>query len=79
MPDHIYQTVEITGSSSSGIQAAIENAIRHAAAQHAGLRWFEVTETRGHIEKGVVAHWQVSLKIGLTLPPAKSADSDRPA
>jgi dodecin len=79
MSEHIYQTIEVTGSSASGIQPAIENAIRHTAAQHASLRWFQVTETRGHIENSVVAHWQVSLKIGLTLPPPKSADADRPA
>jgi dodecin len=79
MSEHIYQTIDVTGSSASGIQAAIENAIRHTAAQHGSLRWFEVTETRGQIDKGVVAHWQVSLKIGLPLHPPKIADADRPA
>ena len=68
MPDHIYQKLEITGSSSTGIQEAIENAIAKAAETHQGLRWFEVTETRGHIENDKVAHWQVTLKIGFALP-----------
>jgi len=67
MPNHIYQKLEITGSSSTGIQEAIENAIAKAAETHQGLRWFEVTETRGHIENGKVAHWQVTVKIGFAL------------
>jgi len=68
MPDHIYQKLEITGSSTTGLQESIENAIAKAAETHQGLRWFEVTETRGHIENGKVAHWQVTLKIGFALP-----------
>lgn len=68
MPNHIYQKLEITGSSTTGLQESIENAIAKAAETHQGLRWFEVTETRGHIENGKVAHWQVTLKIGFALP-----------
>lgn len=68
MPDHIYQKLEITGSSTTGLQESIENAIAKAAETHQDLRWFEVTETRGHIENGKVAHWQVTLKIGFALP-----------
>ena len=67
MPDHIYQKLEITGSSSTGIQEAIENAIAKAAETHQGLRWFEVTETRGHIENGKVGHYQVTLKVGFRI------------
>lgn len=68
MPDHhVYKTVELVGSSTKGAEDAIRNAIARASETVRNLRWFEVTETRGHIEDGQVAHWQVTLKIGFTL------------
>lgn len=67
MPDHVYKTIEIIGSSSKGTEDAVRNAIAKAAETVRNLRWFEVVETRGHIEGGRVAHWQVTLKIGFTL------------
>ncbi len=67
MSEHVYKTIEITGSSPAGIQPAIENAITKVAESMHSLRWFEVTDARGHIENGAIAHWQVSLKIGFTL------------
>ena len=67
MADHVYKKIEITGSSTAGIQQAIENAIAKAAESIRNMRWFEVTETRGHVDDGKVAHWQVTLKIGFTL------------
>jgi flavin-binding protein dodecin len=67
MSDHIYKKIELTGSSTVGIQAAIENAIGKAAKTLDDLRWFEVVETRGHIENGKIAHWQVTIKIGFSL------------
>jgi len=69
MPQHIYKTIELVGSSTAGIEDAIRSAIAKAAESVRHLRWFEVTETRGHIEGGQVAHWQVTLKIGFTLEP----------
>lgn len=68
MPDHVYKKIELTGSSQLGIQQAIENAVGQAAQTIENMRWFEVVETRGHIENGKVAHWQVTVKIGCTLP-----------
>ncbi len=68
MSEHVYQKIELTGSSSHGIQQAIENAVNQAAQTHENMRWFEVVETRGHIENGKIAHWQVTIKIGFTLP-----------
>lgn len=68
MPDHVYQKIEITGSSSAGIQQAIENAVAKAGQSIQNMRWFEVVETRGHIDDGKVAHWQVTIKVGYTLP-----------
>ena len=68
MPDHVYKKIELTGSSSVGLQQAIENAIEQAAHSIENMRWFEVLETRGHIENDKIAHWQVSIKVGYTLP-----------
>lgn len=67
MPNHVYKKIEITGSSSLGVQDAIENAIARAAKTVHELRWFEVVETRGHIEGGKIAHWQVTVKVGFAL------------
>jgi flavin-binding protein dodecin len=67
MPEHTYRKIELTGSSSISIQAAIENAIAKAAETINDMRWFEVIETRGHIEHNKVAHWQVTIKVGFTL------------
>jgi len=67
MSDHIYKKIEIVGSSSKSIEDAIENAVTRAGQSVKNLRWFEVAETRGHIEDGKVKHYQVTLKIGFTL------------
>jgi flavin-binding protein dodecin len=67
MSEHIYKTIELVGSSTVGVEDAIQKAVAKAAETVRNLRWFEVTETRGHIEGGQVAHWQVTLKIGFTL------------
>ncbi|HCS13715.1 MAG: hypothetical protein COS82_04150 [Zetaproteobacteria bacterium CG06_land_8_20_14_3_00_59_53] len=67
MSSHVYKSIELTGSSPIGIQDAIEHAIERAAQSVDTLRWFEVIETRGHIEDGRIAHWQVTLKAGFTL------------
>jgi flavin-binding protein dodecin len=67
MSQHIYKTIELVGSSTVGVEDAIRKAIAKAAESVRNLRWFEVTETRGHIEGGQVAHWQITLKIGFTL------------
>ena len=67
MSNHVYKAIELTGSSPDGIQPAIENAIKRAGQTIHNLRWFEVTETRGHIEGGNISHWQVTLKAGFRL------------
>lgn len=67
MADHTYKIVELTGSSSESMEAAIRNAIRKAAETLRRLRWFEVIDTRGHIDGAEVAYWQVTLKLGFTL------------
>ena len=67
MTDHIYKKIELTGSSSVGLQQAIENAINKASQTIHDMRWFEVVETRGDIADGKIAHWQVTIKVGFSL------------
>ena len=71
MSDHVYKLIELTGSSPSGIEDAVNNAINRAGKTVRNMRWFEVTETRGHIENGKVQHWQVTVKVGFTLEDPK--------
>jgi flavin-binding protein dodecin len=67
MSNHVYKIIEIAGSSHTSIDDAIRNAVSRASKTVRNMRWFEVTETRGHIEGSNVAHFQVTLKIGFTL------------
>ncbi|NIE83155.1 MULTISPECIES: dodecin [unclassified Burkholderia] len=67
MSDHVYKLIELTGSSQKSSDDAIRNAIAKAARTLHGLNWFEVIETRGHIEGDQVMHWQVTLKVGIRL------------
>lgn len=67
MSDHVYKVVEIVGSSAKSTDDAIQNAISRAAQNLRMLNWFEVVETRGHIEDGKIAHYQVTLKVGFRL------------
>jgi flavin-binding protein dodecin len=67
MDDHVYKIVELVGSSETSIEDAIQTAVRRASQTLRNLRWFEVIQTRGHIENGEVRHYQVVLKAGFTL------------
>ncbi len=67
MAEHVYKIVELVGSSESGFEPAIENAIMRASQTLRHLDWFEVIETRGQIENGRVQHYQVTLKAGFRL------------
>jgi hypothetical protein len=67
MADHVYKTIELTGSSATGVEDAVNRAIGKAAKTVRNLKWFEVTDIRGVIDQGAVAHWQISLKAGFTL------------
>ena len=67
MSDHVYKIVELVGSSPTGIEDAIQTAIARASSTVDNIRWFEVTETRGHVENGKVTHYQVTVKVGFTL------------
>ena len=67
MSNHVYKTIELVGSSPVSSDEAVRNAIARAGATMRNLRWFEVTETRGHIEDGQIGHWQVTMKVGFTV------------
>lgn len=67
MSEHVYKLVELVGSSSTGIEDAVQNAIAKASATIRNMRWFQVVETRGYIEDGKAAYWQVTIKIGFTI------------
>lgn len=67
MSNHVYKITELAGSSTKSIEDAVNNAINRAAKTIRNMRWIEVIETRGHIEDGKLAHWQVKVKIGFTL------------
>ena len=67
MSDHIYKSLELTGSSAESVEDAVRKALRRASKTVHNLRWFQVTELRGHVEDGEVGHWQVTMKVGFTL------------
>jgi flavin-binding protein dodecin len=67
MADHVYKKIELIGSSPNSFDEAVKNALARAGKTMRNMRWFEVTETRGYIEEGNIAHWQVTLKVGFTL------------
>jgi flavin-binding protein dodecin len=67
MSEHVYKSIELTGSSKKSIEDAVDKAIQRASTTVRNMRWFEVLGTRGYIEKGKLAYWQVTLKIGFTL------------
>jgi dodecin len=65
--DHVYKSVEITGTSPTGVKEAIDNGIAKAAKSLRHLDWFQVTEIRGQIADGAAAHYQVTMKLGFRL------------
>jgi flavin-binding protein dodecin len=67
MDEHTYKIIRLTGSSSESMEDAIRSAVRRASRTLRHLRWFKVVETRGYIEEGDVAYFQVTLEIGFTL------------
>jgi flavin-binding protein dodecin len=70
MQEHVYKVIELVGSSETSIEDAVSTAISRANETIRHLRWFEVVQTRGHVENGKVAHYQVTLKVGFTMEEA---------
>ena len=67
MSNHVYKHLELTGSSAVSSDDAVQRAIAKASETVRNIQWFEVTETRGHVKDGKIAHWQVTIKVGFTL------------
>lgn len=67
MKDSVYKLIELTGTSTTSIEAAVANALKRANKTIKKLRWFQVVETRGNIEQGKVHHWQVTIKVGFAV------------
>lgn len=67
MSEHVYKIIELTGTSPKDIEDAVKNAVTRAGETVRNMRWMEITDTRGHIENGKIAQWQVTIKIGFTL------------
>ena len=67
MSNHVYKTIELTGSSTASSDEAVRTALAKAAKTIRGMRWFQVLECRGHIERDKIDHWQVTIKVGFTL------------
>jgi dodecin len=72
MADHVYRLSEIVGTSPDGLDAAIRTGVKRAASTLRGLDWFQVSDIRGQIVDGEVAHYQVTIKVGFRLdaPPS---------
>lgn len=71
MDEHIYRVIELAGTSETSIDDAVRAAIARANQTIRNLRWFEIVQTRGHIEAGKVGHFQVTLKVGFTMEGAR--------
>jgi flavin-binding protein dodecin len=69
MKDPVYKLIELTGTSTTSIEDAVDKAIQRAHRTIKNLRWFQVVETRGNINKGKVDHWQVTMKVGFSVEP----------
>lgn len=67
MAEHVYKTIELVGSSTTGIEDAVNNAVARAGATVRMMRWFQILETRGSIEDDKVSEWQVAIKVGFRL------------
>ena len=67
MTEHVYKSLELTGSSSTSSDDAIRVAIEKASESIREIRWFEVLDTRGHVKDGKIAYWQVTVKVGFTI------------
>ena len=67
MSSHVYKMLELTGSSPISIEEAVQTAIAKASETVRNIQWFSISETRGHVVEGKVAHWQVTVRLGFTL------------
>ena len=74
MSDHVYKVVELVGSSETSVDDAIKSAVQRAGETQRNLRWFEVVQTRGHVDEGEVRYFQVTLKVEFTVDSSSALD-----
>jgi flavin-binding protein dodecin len=67
MSEHVYEHIDVTGSSNVSADDAVRTAINRTVQSIRGMKWFEVTDTRGQISYDDVKYWQVTLRIGFTI------------
>jgi dodecin len=67
LSDHVYKSIEVTGSSAKSSDDAIRTAVAKASESLRNVEWFQVVEVRGHVADGSVGHFQVTLKVGFRL------------
>jgi dodecin len=67
MSEHIYKQVELTGTSKTSVEDAVQNAIAKASQTLRNIHWFQLVETRGYIENNKIDYWQVTIKLGFRL------------
>jgi dodecin len=72
MSEHVYKQIELTGSSKTGVEDAVQNAIAKASKTLHNLHWFQVVDTRGYVEEGKVDYWQVTIKLGFRVDDTTS-------
>ncbi|TMA12645.1 MAG: dodecin domain-containing protein [Deltaproteobacteria bacterium] len=72
MSEHVYKQIELTGSSKTGVEDAVQNAIAKASKTLHNLHWFQVVDTRGYVEQGKVDYWQVTIKLGFRVDDTTS-------
>jgi flavin-binding protein dodecin len=72
MSEHVYKQIELTGSSKTGVEDAVRNAVAKASKTLHNLHWFQVIDTRGYVEQGKVDYWQVTIKLGFRVDDTTS-------
>ena len=72
MSEHVYKQIELTGSSKTGVEDAVQNAIAKASKIFHNLHWFQVVDIRGYVEQGKVDYWQVTIKLGFRVDDTTS-------
>ncbi len=69
MSDDVYKHIRVTGTSTSGSDDAVNNAINTVSKTIDEINWFRVIETRGYIQNKAVAYWQVTVEVGFKIKP----------
>ena len=63
----VFKLIELTGTSPTSVEEAVNTALAKASKSVRNMRWFEVTEIRGAINEDQVSQWQVTVKAGFAV------------